>query len=341
VLTPPVGLDEAVVAEAAASRWGLRVTLRYIAIGAGSYHWLAKAPAGARYFLTVDDLQDKPWLGTDPDQVFCGLCGAFETAIALREYAGLPFVVAPMAALGGEAACRLTARYSLAVFPFVNGQSGRWGDAVTAHDADALAEVLARLHRATPLVASQAPRRSLELFGRAELEAALGELDRPWSGGPLAERARRELAAKADLVIGWLDEFDDLAARLAANGAEAATVTHGEPHPGNFIRTGDGLALIDWDTVALAPPERDLWMLDDGAAAALARYSQLSGVTPDAEAISFYRLGWTLYDIAAYTGDLRAAHQLSRDTEKAWTSLRLSLEPDPAARPGPYRPPSS
>jgi len=341
VLTPPVGLDQTAVADAAACHWGLPVTLRYIAIGAGSYHWLATAAAGARYFLTVDDLQDKPWLGADSDQVFSGLCTAFDTALALRENGGLPFVVAPMRSLAGEAACRLTARYSLAVFPFVNGQSGRWGDAVTASEADALAEVLAMLHQATPAVASKVPRRSLELYGRAELETALCELDRPWSGGPFAERARRELAAKADLVTGWLDEFDDLAARLAANGAAACTVTHGEPHPGNLIRTGTGLALIDWDTVALAPPERDLWMLADGAPGALARYSQLTGLTPDAAAMSFYRLGWALYDIASYSGDLRAVHTWSRDSEKAWTSLRLSLGPDPAARPGPYRLPDS
>jgi spectinomycin phosphotransferase len=341
VLTPPVGLDEAVVAKAAARRWGLQVTLRFIAIGAGSYHWLGTVPAGTKYFLTVDDLHDKPWLGADPDQVFSGLCAAFKTALALRESAGLPFVVAPVPARGGEVGCRLTARYSLAVFPFMNGQSGRWGDTVMAHDADALADVLAALHQATPVVASRAPRRSLELYGRAELETALREFDRPWSGGPFSELARRELAAKADLVAGWLDEFDDLAARLAANGGAAATVTHGEPHPGNFIHTGGGLALIDWDTIALAPPERDLWMLDDGAPSALARYRQLTGVTPDADAISFYRLAWTLYDIASYAGDLRAPHTWSRDSEKAWTSLRLSLEPDPAARPGPYRRPDS
>jgi spectinomycin phosphotransferase len=340
VLTPPVGLDEAVVAEAAASRWGLRVTLRFTPIGAGSYHWLATAAAGTRYFLTADDLLDKPWLGTDPDQVFAGLCAAFETALALRENARLPFVVAPMPALGGAAACRLTTRYSLALFPFVNGRPGRWGEAITAHDADALAEVLARLHMATPVVASRALRRSLELHGRAELEASLCELDRPWSAGPFAERARRELAASSDRVVSWLGEFDALAARLATDGA-AATVTHGEPHPGNLVRTGGGLALIDWDTVALARPERDLWMLADAAPGALARYRQLTGVTPDAGAISFYRLAWTLYDIASYTADLRAPHEWSRDSEKAWTSLRLSLEPDPAAKPGPYGRPDS
>ena len=27
------------------------------------------------------------------------------------------------------------------------------------------------------------------------------------------------------------------------------------------MRVGDKLVLLDWDTVALAPPERDLWMV--------------------------------------------------------------------------------
>jgi spectinomycin phosphotransferase len=38
-------------------------------------------------------------------------------------------------------------------------------------------------------------------------------------------------------------------------------VTHGEPHPGNILRAAGGLYLIDWDTVGLALPERDLWMV--------------------------------------------------------------------------------
>ena len=338
MLTPPAGLDATTVAEAAARWWGLRVRrLGYVALGAGSYHWQASTGDGGKYFLTVDDLRDKPWLGADPDPVFAGLRAAFGTALALRERARLPFVVAPLPALGGDTACRLTPLYSLAVFPFVLGRTGRWGDLLTVRDRDAIGELLARLHLATPaLASSHVPRRGLELHGRAVLETALAELGRPWPGGPFAEPARRELAAKADIVTGWLARFDDLAARMAASRGKVV-VTHGEPHAGNIIRTGDGLALIDWDTVALGPPERDLWMLDDGSTGALDRYRQLTGLNVDSTAISFYRLAWTLADIAAYTGDLRSAHRRSPDTERALTALRLSLEPDPSARPAPFR----
>jgi hypothetical protein len=40
----------------------------------------------------------------------------------------------------------------------------------------------------------------LELPGRRELESALGDLNEPWSGGPLSEPARKLLATNAAYV---------------------------------------------------------------------------------------------------------------------------------------------
>ena len=56
-----------------------------------------------------------------------------------------------------------------------------------------------------------------------------------------------------------------------------STVTRGEPHGGNIMRVGRELLFIAWDTVALAPPERDLWMLDNGAAGGLASDTDAMG----------------------------------------------------------------
>jgi thiamine kinase-like enzyme len=52
--------------------------------------------------------------------------------------------------------------------------------------------------------------------------------------------------------------FDDLLDRVREVGGPYV-ITHGEPHPGNLLRTRAGLRLIDWDMTALARPERDLW----------------------------------------------------------------------------------
>jgi spectinomycin phosphotransferase len=98
-------------------------------------------------------------------------------------------------------------------------------------------------------------------------------------------------------------------------------VTHGEPHPGNVITTTRGLVLIDWDTVGLAYPERDLWMFADDDAL-LAHYAQLTGRRLDGRAIELYDLGWTIADLAVDLAALRVPHVEDEDTAHAWEVLR-------------------
>ena len=55
-----------------------------------------------------------------------------------------------------------------------------------------------------------------------------------------------------------LRTYEDLARRVASR-EDRFVITHGEPHAANAITAPSGLVLVDWDTVLLAPPERDLW----------------------------------------------------------------------------------
>lgn len=103
---------------------------------------------------------------------------------------------------------------------------------------------------------------------------------------------------------------------------------HGEPHAGNIMRVGDWRLLIGWDTVALAPPERDLWMLDDGTPSALAAYTDARGRIADTVALSYYRLAWRLADLAGCTRALRSPHRHAGNSERARASLQLILAPD-------------
>ena len=70
--------------------------------------------------------------------------------------------------------------------------------------------------------------------------------------------------------------------------------------------------LIDWDTAALARPERDLWMLDDGTPECLRLHPELAGHTISGPAMEFCRLAWTLSDIASFVQMFRSPHRETR-----------------------------
>jgi spectinomycin phosphotransferase len=104
------------------------------------------------------------------------------------------------------------------------------------------------------------------------------------------------------------------------------------------MRTGDGLRLIDWDTVGLAIPERDLWEVLGPSASASAsggggggrsdaarRYTRATGHTIDPDGLRFYQIRWALDDLAAFTGQLRAGHQRTADAHSAWQALNETV----------------
>ena len=311
--TRPDGLSDAVLAAALADGWGLdAVGVEYVPVGFGSHHWAVTDASGRRWFATVDDLAGKPWLGETRSARLHGLRAAFDSAAALRD-AGLGFVVAPVRTPRGETVRALDARYALAVFPFVDGRAGSFGDERSSAERAAVVALLAELHAATPMVEAGARRDRLEVAGRRDLESALRAVGTPWAGGPFSEPARQALSAASDEVVALLVAVDELARRTAAR-AKRSVVTHGEPHAGNLMRAdGLGLLLVDWDTVALAPPERDLWLVlgatGDGAAA----YTEATGHRVDEDALDFYRCAWDAADLAAFVRDLRAPHREDED----------------------------
>lgn len=336
---------------ALADGWGLSAeTLRYAPVGGGSYHWVVTSGPGEQWFVTVDDLDDKGWLGRTRPAVFAGLRAALDASVTLRREAGLRFVAAPVPALDGQSLRPLGDAYTVAVFPFLHGSGGEWDKPLTAPDLDELVAMLAALHRVDP-AAVRLQRREVELSWPDDLELALRELGRPWTGGPFAEPARELLAGAAGPVRRGLDALDRWA--RARFSAEGLVITHGEPHPGNIIRpaaaansdggaAADGaggadggaggagpasgaIMLVDWDTVGLAPPERDLWMVATETGAELRRYTELTGRPVDMAAIELYRLRWALDDLSCFVRDLRAPHRRTPGTEDAWQALQLTI----------------
>ncbi|XVQ10141.1 phosphotransferase [Spirillospora sp. CA-255316] len=307
----PKGLTDSQVREALAA-WGVgAVSLTYAPVGFGDYHWTAADSLGRRWFVTAADVGDG----------FDGLRRAMDTASALREERGLEFVVAPLRDERGATVRRLGDRYALSVFPLVDGLSGEFGQALTATQRGQVLDMLAALHQTSPPASTPAP--TLRLPGRRDVERALEELDRPWSGGPLSERARGLFADAAAGLRERLEEFDRRVADLAGAGHEPV-VTHGEPHPGNLLWAGDRCLLVDWDTTGLAVPERDLWLVTRDPDE-LARYAEAAGRKADPSALAFYGLRWELNDVAEFAAWFRSPHERTTDMEHGLDGLAATL----------------
>ena len=108
-------------------------------------------------------------------------------------------------------------------------------------------------------------------------------------------------------------------------------LTHGEPHPGNTMLTPGGWVLVDWDTVLLAPPERDLWILEPGVGSVIVAYADATRTAPRPSTLELYRIRWDLADIAAYVCRFQADHAGGPDDEKSWDALCSLVERLPAS----------
>ena len=314
--TPPADLAPGALVRALADGWGIAAgRIDYAPVGAGSHHWAVVADDGRRTFATVDHLGQKAWLGDDPDAAFAGLRAALDTATALAG-CGLGFVVAPLPSDGGAPLLRVGELFALAVYPFVDGRAGDFDD---APDAEGVVEMLAAVHGAEG-AATYAGAEGVTVPGRSHIVTAMRD-GRPWSGGPFSQPAQRAFEAHRGDVADLLALADRLAAAIEARG-RAHVVTHGEPHPGNILTTAGGKVLVDWDTVSVAPPERDLWGLarTPGDPAAVA-YTELTGRPVDGDALDLFRLIWDLKDLAEYLHVLRAPHTENEDTEREFRGL--------------------
>jgi spectinomycin phosphotransferase len=308
---------------ALAEGWRIQAAaLRYAPVGGGSYHWEVRDQAARRWFVTVDDLEDKPWLGTTRTAVLAGLATAMEVAVALRGEAGLRFVAAPVPGTAGQAVRPVDGRYAVAVFRFVDGRPGRFGAVLAARERAARVDLLAALHQSTA-AARRAAVSQVELPRRTELEILLDGRPGPWRSGPFAEAARVLLARSRPLVTSRLAAFDQLAGAARRAGP---VITHGEPHPGNVLRAGQARVLVDWDTAGLAPPERDLWLVAGPGGRELARYARATGRPADPELLEFYRLRWALDDLSAFAARLRGPHRRTADAARAWRNLQLAIQ---------------
>lgn len=302
--TPPADVDEAELLAVLGERWRLDVdVVAYAPMGFGSQHWTASGRDGQGWFVTADALAPAGSVS------FTDLDAALRCAVALHD-GGMDAVVAPLRTGRGAVLEHVGGRYAVAVYPYVTGRAGSFGDPVPDPDRADVLDLLAGLHTTAVAACPTVRTDALRVDRRPALDAALADLDRPWHSGPHAEPVRAALRRERTALRHALARHDAEAQALRAT-TTSWVLTHGEPHPGNLIRTENGLRLVDWDTVLVAPPERDLWLLArDGVSdeQVAAEYAARTGRRVDPRGMRLQRRRWALADVAIFTDDVRHPH---------------------------------
>jgi aminoglycoside phosphotransferase (APT) family kinase protein len=255
---------------------------------------------------------------------FDRLRASLATAMDLRD-CGAAFVLAPVATAGGEPMARVSNGFGVAVYPFVDGQSFGWGEfSSPEHQRDVLGMVAA-VHTAPAAARRHALADDFTVPHRDQLEAALESGRGAEDCGPYALPVSRLVREHAAPLRRLLARYDGLVAHVRAEPSRMV-LTHGEPHPGNTMRTAEGWLLIDWDTALIAPPERDLWFFASGDGVLLDVYADATGMTPEPALIDLYRLRWDIADIAIDVSRFRRPHPGSPEDDKAWGLLPSLIE---------------
>jgi len=289
--TPPTDVTSEQVLACARSTWDASlVAVEHLPVGFGAHHWRADGPAGPSLFLTLD-----PPLPRHTPQ---SLESAYAAAATLAA-AGLEFIYANEPSTSGSF-----------TVPLGSGSlsATRWppGEQPTDLTAEAVGMVR-RLHSAA--VPHDIPRwvpgvpTDLDL----RLTAWVGQ---PWTAGSLGEEARMLVRAHMSDVAGWLSAYQR---RVAGLDPSTFVATHGEPGVHNLWVTDGRLVLIDWESLALAPRERDLRSLEP--------------VHEDADPamLELFDLEWRLSEILAFAEWLSAPHTGNDDDMTASDGLREEL----------------
>ncbi|WP_432831707.1 phosphotransferase [Dactylosporangium sp. CA-092794] len=307
MLTPPAGLAEDALGALLAREWGIPVkSLGYRPVGFGSHHWELVDTASSRWFVTVDE-------PADPAKLDASLRVAADLHAT-----GHNFVVAPVPTVTGTPSLR-SGPFTIAVYPFVEGASFDWNAFAGPAHRQATLDMIIRLHTAPPVARRHARADDFAVPYRDEVEAALR---RPGTEcGPYAVPTADLLAEHRRPLERVLARYDELVLE-SRNEPVRAVLTHGEPHSGNTMRTPTGWRLIDWDTVLLSPPERDLWLIEPGDGSIFAAYAEATGVLVRPSTIMLYQLRWALADIAVEVRRFRRPHTGTPDDAEGWDILR-------------------
>lgn len=219
--------------------------------------------------------------------------------------------------------------WTLVVFPYVEGRNG-YEVALTDPQWIALGAVIRALHQAAlpQTVLEQIPSETFSPRWRETVQRFMTAVDTTAYHDSVAAEMAAFLGQKRETIQALVRQAERLATVLAA-APPRFVLCHADIHAGNALITPDGmLYVVDWDTLILAPKERDLMYAGGGLFGGYRSpedeealfYRGYGEVQMDPVALAYYRYERIVQDVAEFCEQILLTEG---DSEDRAEGLRL------------------
>ncbi len=227
--------------------------------------------------------------------------------------------------------------FKLTVFPFIEGRDGYEVDLLDHHWVD-FGRALKAIHtaEAPPALIARIQRETYSARWREMVRQFLMLVEATTFSDPVAAELAAFLKVKRDEISELVRRAEALAAVLQTR-SQPFILCHADIHAGNIlIDTNDHLYIVDWDTLTLAPKERDLMFVGGGQFGSRRSpqkeetlfYQGYGRTQTDGSTLVYYRYERIVQDIAAYCEQLLLTDEGGKDRENGLRQLAAQFLPN-------------
>ncbi len=226
--------------------------------------------------------------------------------------------------------------YSLIVYPYIEGQTG-FDKGLSDKQWSEFGQALRNIHNA------DIPNHLLNLLSKETFSPEWREivkryLDRIESENftePTAAKLAEFIKTKKTEIVSLIKRADQLGLKLLSQPHEFV-LCHADMHGGNIlIDAKDNLYIVDWDTLTLAPKERDLMFIEGGIGAVWNEqrdselfYQGYGKTEIDMLALTYFRCERIIQDIYSFCERILFSDEGGRDREQGLEQLMKQFLPD-------------
>jgi spectinomycin phosphotransferase len=214
------------------------------------------------------------------------------------------------------------------IFPFINGQSG-WDISLTRDQFVDFGKFMHRMHSMKfPMeYTKMIPKERYDSNYRESVRRHLNNIDDNIYNNPVIIDFMNVFQGKKDIILRILDYLEGSVNEIKTK-KQKMCLCHGDIHAGNILIGQNNFYIVDWDTIIIAPREKDLMFIGGGIGNKWNKpeeieyfyYGYDKETEIDKNLIKYYRCERIIQDIYEFYNQI-----VNKGTEDEERKLRLKI----------------